>query len=172
MPWTAPTVTRIDEPFVAPERQMLDGWLDWHRTSLLHRCAGLTGEQLALRSVPPSTLSLLGLVRHHTDVERSWVRIGFLGEDIAQLYWREGFPDNDFDDLDPARAAEEYDALVAEQQICRELLVGADLDATLTSPRHGERSLRWMLIHLIEEYAQHNGHADLLRECIDGVTDN
>jgi hypothetical protein len=70
--WTAPDVTRIDEPFTGPERGILDGFLDWHRSTLLWKCAGLTGEQLALASVPPSNLSLLGIVRHMADIERAW----------------------------------------------------------------------------------------------------
>jgi Protein of unknown function (DUF664) len=72
--WTAPEVTRIDEPFTGPERGILDGFLDWHRATLLWKCAGLTGEQLALASAPPSNLSLLGIVRHMADVERAWFR--------------------------------------------------------------------------------------------------
>ena len=76
MSWTAPAVTRIDEPFTGPERGILEGFLDWHRSTLLWKCAGLTGEQLALASVPPSNLSLLGIVRHMADVERAWFRRG------------------------------------------------------------------------------------------------
>jgi uncharacterized damage-inducible protein DinB len=170
MPWTAPSVVRIDEPFTGPERAMLDGWLDFQRTTLLHKCAGLTGEQLATKSTPPSSLSLLGLIRHHIDVERSWIRRRFLGEDIDSAYHRDGSWDHCFDDVDQALAEPEYAALVAEQEACRRALEGADLDATFTHATYGEMSLRWTLIHLIEEYARHNGHADLLRERIDGTT--
>lgn len=116
MGWTAPDVVRVDEPFLGPERPMLDGWLAWHRTTFLTKCAGLTGEQLAQRAVPPSGLSLLGLVRHHTDVERTWIRGRFLGEPVERAYYREGSWDHCFDDIDPARAEEEYAALVAEQE--------------------------------------------------------
>ena len=77
--WTAPDVTRIDEPFTGSERGILDGFLDWHRSTLLWKCAGLTGEQLALAPVPPSNLSLLGIVRHMADMERAWFRIRFRG---------------------------------------------------------------------------------------------
>jgi hypothetical protein len=83
--WTAPDVTRIDEPFTGPERGILDGFLDWHRSTLLWKCAGLTGEQLALTSVPPSNLSLLGIVRHMADMERAWFRIRFRGEPLPRL---------------------------------------------------------------------------------------
>jgi uncharacterized damage-inducible protein DinB len=170
MTWTAPDVVRVDEPLTGPERAMLDGWLDWHRATFLQKCAGLTGEQLAIRSAPPSSLSLLGLIRHHTDVERSWIRRRVSGEAAPVLYERNGSRDSAFDDLDPARAEAEYAALVAEQDICRQAAVGRDLEVSFTHERHGEMSLRWVLIHLIEEYARHNGHADLLRERIDGAT--
>ena len=82
--WTAPDVARIDEPFTGPERGILDGFLDWHRATLLWKCAGLTGEQLALASVPPSNLSLLGIVRHMADMERAWFRIRFRGEPLRR----------------------------------------------------------------------------------------
>jgi uncharacterized damage-inducible protein DinB len=170
MAWTAPDVVRVDEPFVGPERAMLDGWLDWHRATFLRKCSGLTGDQLALRSTPPSSLSLLGLIRHHTDVERSWLRRRVSGESVGPLYQRDGARDNAFDDLEPLRAESEYSVLVAEQDLCRRAVVGHDLDDSFVSERHGEMSLRWVLIHLIEEYARHNGHADLLRERIDGST--
>jgi hypothetical protein len=170
MTWTAPDVVRVDEPFVAPERPMLDGWLDWHRSTFLSKCSGLSGEQLAVRAVPPSSLSLLGLIRHHTDVERTWIRLRFRGEDVERTYYRDGSWDHCFDDLDPARAETEYAALVAEQERCRAAISEADLDATFISSRHNVMSLRWVMVHLIEEYARHNGHADLLRERIDGAT--
>jgi hypothetical protein len=86
MTWIAPEVTRIDEPFTGPERGILDGFLDWHRSTLLWKCAGLTGQQLALASVPPSNLSLPGLVRHMADVERAWFRIAFCGEPLPRLH--------------------------------------------------------------------------------------
>ena len=99
--WTAPDVTRIDEPFTGPERGILDGFPDWHRSTLLWKCAGLTGEHLALASVPPSNLSLLGIVRHMADMERAWFRIRFRGEPLPRLYDHE---DAAFTRADPARA--------------------------------------------------------------------
>ncbi len=170
MTWTAPEVTRVDEPLVADERTMLDGWLDWHRSTLLFKCAGLTGAQLAEQSTPPSNLSLLGLVRHMADVERSWVRRRFRGEDIGALYAREDRPDADFEEVDASRAEEDFATFVAECELARQAAAGASLDDTFMSPRHREMSLRWIYVHMIEEYARHNGHADLLRERIDGVT--
>jgi uncharacterized damage-inducible protein DinB len=170
MTWTAPELIRVDEPHIADERTMLEGWLDWHRATLVRKCAGLTGEQLAQRSVPPSTLSLQGLVRHLTDVERMWFRKRFLGEQIDLLYGTPEAPDADLDDTDPAAAETEFNALVEEWNTVRTAIADASLDGLFTYEHGGERSLRWIYLHMIEEYARHNGHADLLRERIDGVT--
>jgi hypothetical protein len=169
MAWTVPPVARLDEPFAGDERAMLEGFLAWHRASLLHKCVGLTGEQLVLRAVPPSRLSLLGLVRHAAEVERTWFRRRFCGEDLEPLYSRPDKPDAAFEEIDPARAKEDIAALVSEWTAVRQALAGASLDATILSERWGPMSLRWIYLHMIREYALHNGHADLLRECIDGV---
>lgn len=172
MVWIAPDVARVDEPFAGDERAMLEGFLDWHRATLLHKCAGLTGEQLVRRAVPPSRLSLLGLVRHAADVERTWFRRRFAGEDVAPLYAHPESPDAAFEDLASERAESDIAALVSEWAACREAVAGASLDATFVSGRWGTMSLRWVFLHLIREYALHNGHADLLRECLDGTTDS
>ena len=169
--WTAPQVTRIDAALITDERGMLDGWLDYHRVTLLMKCAGLTGEQLKLRSCPPSTLSLLGLVRHMAEVERGWFRRGFAGENIPPLYYSEDNIDGDFDDVDSADVEADFAVYEAELAACRAVVSGASLDDTYTHQRNSrEYSLRWIYLHLIEEYARHNGHADLIRERIDGVT--
>jgi uncharacterized damage-inducible protein DinB len=170
MVWTAPRIIRTDEPFVGDERAMLDGFLDWHRATLLHKCAGLTGGQLARQGVPPSRLSLLGLVRHLAAVERTWFRRRFLGESLDELYWRPDKPDAAFEEVDPDRADTDMDTLISEWEACRQAVAGASLEATFTSERWGEMSLRWIYLHMIGEYAHHNGHADLLRERIDGAT--
>jgi hypothetical protein len=167
--WTAPEVTRIDEPRVADERSMLLGWLGWQRSTLLHKCAGLSGEQLALMSLPPSELSLLGLIRHHRDVERVWIQRRVDGQDVFPAY-HDGDRETAWSELDPARAAEDYAALLAEWEVCDAVMARHGLEDTFVSPRRGDVSFRWVLVHLIEEYARHNGHADLLREHIDGVT--
>ena len=169
MTWLAPDVTRTDEPFVADERTLLEGFLERHRETLLLKCAGLDGEQLARQSVPPSTLSLLGLIRHFIDVERSWFRRRFAGADEPSLYYVEGSWDRAFDEADASRAEDEYDALLAEWEACRRVVAEASLDDVFEHPRHGPMQLRWLYLHMIEEYARHNGHADLLRECIDGA---
>ena len=148
---------------------MLEGFLDFHRETLRWKCAGLTDEQLASRSVPTSALALLGLLRHITEVERWWF-LPFVGEvDPAPIYFSEEKLNDDFDALDtvpPAGVLARWDAEI--DRIRREL-PAVDLDAEFT--RRGSRfSLRWVYLHMIEEYARHNGHADLVREGIDGVT--
>lgn len=166
MAWTAPRVHRADEPFAAAERPMLEGFLDWGRASLLRKCEGLTGQQLAIRACPPSSLSLLGLVRHMTNVERNWFRRRFAGQDVAIPYPA----DTDFTGADSATAEQDWTALIAEQQAARETAAALALDAAYLSDTWGTMTLRWLYSHMIAEYAGHNGHADLLRERIDGAT--
>ncbi|MEV0590371.1 DinB family protein [Nonomuraea cavernae] len=169
MTWTAPEVTRAGGSLVAPEPELLRGLLDWHRSTLPYKCAGLTGEQLALTPIPQSNLSLLGLIRHLSKVERNWFR-RFRGEPIDNLYSTPERPDADFEDLDPARAEAEYATLLAEQDLARQAVAGVPLDSTLVRPGGGTYSLRMVFVHMIGEYARHNGHADLVRQCVDGVT--
>ncbi|WP_406099624.1 DinB family protein [Streptomyces sp. NBC_01013] len=169
MTWTAPEATRTDGSLVAAEREMLTGYLGWFRATLLRKCAGLTGEQLAERTTPPSNLSLLGLLRHMAKVERTWFRQRFAGQDLKPMYDPQKGKDADFEDLDPARAAEEYARLVEECRLADEIVAGASLDDTFV--HNGEVfSLRLVHVHMIGEYARHIGHADLLRERLDGVT--
>jgi uncharacterized damage-inducible protein DinB len=168
--WTAPDVERSEhypERRNNPEHEMLRDWLDWHRATLLRKCAGLDAAQLATRSVPPSNLSLLGLVRHMSDTERGWVRQTYRSEQVPDLYYRSDTPDADFTEADPARAEEGFEIYRAECRAVDAALAGAGLDETFT---FGDRtmSVRWMWQHLVEEYARHNGHADLIREVIDG----
>jgi hypothetical protein len=168
--WTAPDVER-SQGYPArrsePELEMLRDWLDWHRATLLRKCAGLDGAQLARRAVPPSNLSLLGLVRHLGDAERGWVRQTFRGEQIPDLYYRPDAPDADFEEADPACAEDDFQRYRAECLAVDTALAGAELDDTFLVSEM-TTSVRWMLQHLVEEYARHNGHADLLREAIDG----
>jgi len=171
MTWIAPPVTRQDPTYVAGERQMLDSWLDFHRQTLLRKCAGLTAEQLKLRAAPPSTLTLLGLVRHMTDVERGWFRRRVAGEDVDFAYSSDSDQDGDFDHVDAADAERDLGAFVTEIDLARKAAAGHDLDETFVHTRENtEMSVRWVYVHMIEEYARHNGHADLLRERIDGAT--
>lgn len=150
---------------------MLEGWLDWHRATLLWKCTGLSGEQLALRPVPPSNLSLLGLVRHMTEVERAWFRRRFGREQVSFLYCTDESPDADLDDVSPAGAEAGFAAFTHEVELARAAAAGRSLEETFFHPRRQtEMSLRWVFVHMIEEYARHNGHADLIRERIDGAT--
>jgi hypothetical protein len=166
-------VSRVRPQRVSDERTMLDEWLDFHRATLLMKCAGLDAEQLRRRSCEPSTLSLLGLVRHMTEVERGWFLRGVGGssiQDVPYLYLdNDTNPDGDFDDVDTADPAADFAAYGTACTAARAACAGADLDDTFTR-RDMTFSVRWVYVHMIEEYARHNGHADLLRERIDGVT--
>jgi hypothetical protein len=170
MTWTAPDVSLPDGPLTGDDRPILEGFLAWHRALLRHKCAGLTGEQLAERSVPPSNLSLLGLIRHMAKVERRWFRERVAGQELEPMYDPALGDDADFEDLEPDRAQAEYERLVEESRLAEEALSAASYDDTVTA-RDDVMSVRTVVIHMIEEYAQHSGHADLLRERIDGVTD-
>jgi uncharacterized damage-inducible protein DinB len=172
--WLTTTGVRQEPPFQAPERAMLEAWLDFHRMTLLAKCDGLAGDQLAARSVPPSALSLLGLVRHLTEVERNWFRRTLAAEAVDAVYGAESAGGSDFSGADPAHAAGDVQRFRDEVEHCRAVAARCpDLDATATGVRDGQRvevSLRWIYVHMIEEYARHNGHADLLREVVDGAT--
>jgi uncharacterized damage-inducible protein DinB len=163
------TPNRIDPPFVAGERAMLESWLEYHRATLAWKCEGLDDAQLRERAVPPSPLSLLGLVRHMADVERSWFRRVLGGENVPGIYWTDDDPDGDFDNVDAADVQEAFATWRAECEHARRNAAAAgSLD--VTGQRRGEAvTLRWILVHMIEEYARHNGHADFLRERIDGA---
>lgn len=169
--WTAPAVNRDNEPVTGGERPMLEGWLDLHRQTLLSKAAGLTADQLKLASVEPSNLTLLGLIRHMTEVERSWFRTRAAGDTSAgDVYCTEDNPDGDFDDVLTADAEADYAAFLAEIDAARTAVADLPLEHEFATSRHPAISLRWVYLHMIEEYARHNGHADLLRERIDGVT--
>jgi hypothetical protein len=168
--WTVPPVARIHEPVAAGERETLDGLLEWHRATLLWKCAGLTGEQLAQRPVPASGLSLLGLIRHLTDTERAWFRRRVAGHSLPDVYGQPDRPEAAFEDTDPAAAEADAARLAGEWELCRQAVAGMPLDTTFEHERWGTLSVRWVYGHMIAEYARHLGHADLLRESIDGVT--
>jgi uncharacterized damage-inducible protein DinB len=162
------TIERIEPPLEATEREMLTGWLDYHRATLAWKCEGLSDAQLRERAVPPSSLSLLGLVRHMAEVERSWFLRVLNGEDAPFRFFTDESPDGEFDNVGTADVATAFAAWRGDCERARKLVAEApSLD--VTGQRRGERfSLRWILIHMVEEYARHNGHADLLRERIDG----
>ncbi|MCA2215129.1 DinB family protein [Jidongwangia harbinensis] len=168
--WTAPEAHRVREPFTGDERAMLEGWLDWHRQTLLTKAAGLTADQLKLASAEPSNLTLLGLIRHMADVERSWFRRRAAGHQIGAIYSSDDNEDGDFDDVAEADAEADYATFLAEVEAARKTAAELPLDHEFVSPRRRRISLRWVYLHMIEEYARHNGHADLLRQRIDGTT--
>ena len=157
---------------VGGERETLAAFLDLYRWTLERKCADLTPLQLAERSVPPSSLSLLGLVRHMADVERLWFRT-WAGEPTQSRYWTDAEPDGDFDLVDGSQ--QQVDEAFAywrdEIDFARRVTADGDLESGYAHPRHGGTiTLRWILVHMIEEYARHLGHADFLRERIDGAT--
>ena len=169
MTWRAPAVERPDGSLTAPEHELLQGYLDFYRTTLLFKCAGLTAEQLAERPSAPSNLSLLGLIRHLTKVERIWFRIHFADDPAEPLFAPSLGKDADFELIDPADAQAAYDGLIAEWKLSDEAAAGRSLDDRFTFSGT-ESTLRMIYIHLIGEYARHCGHADLLREQLDGTT--
>lgn len=149
---------------------MLETWLDFHRQTLLWKCSGLTPDQLRQRAVEPSTLSLLGLVRHMSDVERVWFRIRFANQDIGWLYRSEADANGAFNDTDDADPEQVFATFLRECDLARAVARDRNLDETFVHPRSKrEMNLRWVYVHMIEEYARHNGHADLLRERLDGM---
>ena len=160
---------RFRNPTTGDERTVLAGVLAAQRATLTAKGAGL-GEALADRSVPPSTLSLLGLVRHLADIERRWFRAVLAGEDAPPRYSSPTNPDGDFDDATPEVANEAWTTWHAEVAFAEQFTAAApNLDIAGEDEWRGTVSLRWVLVHMIEEYARHNGHADLLRERIDGA---
>ena len=166
------TAERTSPPRTAGERETLESWLDFHRATLALKCAGLTDEQLREQSAPPSNLSLLGLVRHMAETERGWFRQVLGGEDAPDLYVTPEDQDAEFTGAATADVAASFADWGAECELARQAVAAApSLDVLAAQPtRLGAASLRWIMVHMIEEYARHNGHADLLRERIDGAT--
>ena len=156
---------------MAGERAALEAALEYQRATLMHKCGGLTGEQLVRRPVGRSTLSLLGMVRHLADVERWWFRTHFLGEEDVFIFFTEENLEGDFDDGTAESAQGDFEIWHREVAGARAAIEGRSLDDTFQRPHGGRRAdLRWLFLHMIEEYARHNGHADLIREHIDGRT--
>lgn len=166
-----PADDRTGPPFMAGERESLEAWLEFYRSTLPLKVGGLTAAQLCRAAVPPSTLTLAGIVRHLTDVERYWFSNVVAGTGERARY-RADVRDADFTGYSEATARADVAAYAEELTRVRALAAGVqDLDAPLPGLRHGqELNLRWVYTHMIEEYARHLGHADLLRECLDGRT--
>ncbi len=165
--WSADT--RPPLPLVGDEREILTAYLDWHRQTFELKCAGIPVERLSERVIPPSTLTLHGMLRHLAGVERWWFRIQFEGEDVPMLYYSDDDPSQDFESLD-GDIEEAFEAWRRECARSREIVAAASLEQTGMEKRTGRPvSLRRILVHMIAEYARHDGHADLLRERIDGA---
>ncbi|MFC5267786.1 DinB family protein [Kribbella qitaiheensis] len=160
---------RPDPPTDAGEKETLVGFLDFQRATLRWKCEGLTPEQLGTAAIDPSSMTLHGLVRHLTEVELGWSVGTFTDEPVVYAYSSRENPEGDWIGLDPSQ----YDADLHryDEAVERARSVVKDLDPGYTVEDDGKRyTLRWVLAHMIEEYARHNGHADLLRERLDGST--
>ena len=158
-----------DEVVVEDERTTLLAFLGHQRNFLILKASGLTEAETRIASCPPSDLTLLGLVRHAADVERGWAKRGFAGMDAEPLFYSEESPDGDFHPPPEATMVEALEAFQPEAHDADAIYREASL-CDVESHERGFYSLRWILIHLIEEYARHLGHADLIREAIDGRT--
>jgi uncharacterized damage-inducible protein DinB len=159
---------RAEPAYVSGEREMLEAWLEFHRTTLLLKCEGLDDAARKARPVSTSLLSLHGLVRHMAEVERGWFRRTLLRDADLPFLWGDRALDGDMGPLDDAVWAEDLARWQSECDASRAAAASRHLDDV--GLRHGEPcSLRWIYTHMIEEYARHNGHADLLRELVDGA---
>jgi len=166
------TIERPVPPLNADERTTLESWLDFHRATLAMKCEGLGDEQAAVTSVPPSGLTLTGLVQHMAEVERNWFRRVLAGEQAPPIYDPQAGQSGPDGGFELAKGATLRDALATwREEIARTREQCADR-ALADTGRFMEQdvSLRWIYVHMIEEYARHSGHADLLRERIDGTT--
>ncbi|MFI6943937.1 DinB family protein [Streptomyces sp. NPDC050418] len=159
-------------PLNADERTTLEGWLEFHRATLARKCEGLTDAQAATASAPPSPFTLTGLVQHMAEVERNWYRRVLAGEQAPPIFDPEADPDGPDGGFDLAPDATLSGALAIwreETAYARKLCTDRELTTTGRFMNQ-DVSLRWIHVHMIEEYARHNGHADLLRERVDGAT--
>ena len=167
------TTERFDPPGLADERSQLMAFLDYHRATLLWKTQGLTAEQLA-QTLPPSTMTLGGMLKHLALVEDNWFSVVLLGND-DDPYWAgvDWDADNDWDWHSAADDSPEQlrELLTGTIERVRDLVADVPLEQESVRKRRstGEPvTLRWIVLHMIEEYARHNGHADLIRESIDG----
>jgi hypothetical protein len=171
--WPANIPARVEPDRLTEEKLALDEWVDFHRATLLMKCDGLSFDQLTMRSVEPSELTLLGLVRHMSEVERGWFRRHAARENVDFYCCTNDDPDADLLGVDSADASVDLAHFVEECRLSRGATANLSLDEVVPSRGdHPERTrnVRWIYLHMIEEYARHNGHADLIRERIDGAT--
>ncbi len=160
---------RCEPPFLLGERAMLEAWLEFHRATLLLKCEGLDDQARKSQPVATSKLSLHGLIRHMAEVEQGWFRRVLLNEAALAPIWSD--PEEEDSELVPLdRADWEADLAVWHEACEASRLAAAAHQLDDTGERRGEPcSLRWIYVHMIEEYARHNGHADLIRELVDGA---
>jgi hypothetical protein len=168
-------IGRVDPPFAGTEEETLLGFLDYHRDTLLRKIDGLSKEQLG-RAHPPSTMTLAGMVKHLACVEDGWFHERFAGNGMPEP-WNQVDWDDDPDwewrtavDEDPATVLEIWRTSVARSKSAVQAAKSMDQPSQQTGREGRPFSLRWIVLHMIEEYARHNGHADLIREAIDGAT--
>ncbi|MDQ4039850.1 MAG: DinB family protein [Actinomycetota bacterium] len=165
--WAVPRTVVI--PRAADELTMLTAYLEHYRETFELKCAGVPADRMAERSSPPSTMSLQGLTQHLAGGERWWFAINFAGLELPMLFYSDDDPDQDFESLD-GDALEALNLWRAECERSRRIVEQASsLDAVGIRERNGSYTLRWLMLRMIAEYAQHAGHADLLREGIDGA---
>ena len=163
-------VSREEPPRIADERTSLTTWLDYQRGTLLVKCQGLSGEALAQASAPPSTLTLLGLLQHMLGVEWWWFEHIFAGGDAPEPLPCGDDPEWEFTHLLADQVEDTWARFEAQCAHSRAIVDAAEnLDVLAVSDERTPRDLRWIMVHMIEEYARHNGHADILREAIDGA---
>ena len=162
-----------DDVDQADERTMLHGFLDFYRTVLARKAEGLTDDDARRQPCPPSDMSMMGLIRHMADVERNWAKRSFLDGPRDPIFHGDAHPDGDIDgDFHPPADAtldEAFEAYWAEIRAADAVYADAGLD-DVEAGGNRSHSLRWIYVHLIEEYARHVGHADLVRQAIDGQT--
>ncbi|WP_150462714.1 DinB family protein [Nesterenkonia ebinurensis] len=172
----APERTHL--PHSGTELELLTGFLEFHRQTLTIKCSGLTGDQLNT-PLPPSSMTLAGMLKHLALVEDNWFSVVLHGNPDAE-YWKDvdwgSDADWDWNSAVENSPEELFDlwerAVLRSRQLLEEALADGGLEQLAVRQMHsgGQVSLRWILIHMIEEYARHNGHADLIRESLDGTT--
>jgi hypothetical protein len=164
-------VERIEPAVTGSEPDVLLSMVEYYRGTTLMKCQGLSDEVLARRAVPASTLSPLGILRHLTLVERYWFEQVFLGRDLEPLYLREDAEDADFNDLASSPVRDVVARYLQQCDTSRTVAREHGLDEVAARQRKGaEVNLRYIAVHMVDEYGRHCGHLDLLRESIDGAT--
>jgi uncharacterized damage-inducible protein DinB len=168
-------IARFERPeplYSGDERSQMESWVAFYRATLLEKCFGLTFDDLARRPVESSTMSLLGLLRHMTFVEQIWFDARFAGNDVDEYYRRPDDREVAWTELDSATLEEVVELFNRACETSDELARGHDLGEFVKVAGVGWEpvDLRWIYLHMIEEYARHCGHADIIRELIDGTT--